>query len=163
MTDSRIPVLIVTRGLPGSGKSTWARRWVAEDTEHRAEVNRDQLRVMMHGGWAAAEPQVTVAAHAAITALLGSGISVVCSDTNLPDRRVLEFAALARRAAVAFRIENFTNVPLGVCIARDAARADKAPVGEQVIRSMYQQFLAGHDLPLATPALTGMPVAEWSF
>ena len=47
-----MPVLVITRGLPGSGKSTWARQWVSQDPAHRAEVNRDSLRLMMHGGYA---------------------------------------------------------------------------------------------------------------
>jgi hypothetical protein len=38
-----------------SGKSTWARAWVGEDPKRRAEVNRDQLREMMHGGYVDAE------------------------------------------------------------------------------------------------------------
>ena len=39
--------LVITRGLPGSGKTTYARAWVAEDREHRARVNRDDIRQML--------------------------------------------------------------------------------------------------------------------
>lgn len=38
--------LIITRDLPASGKTTWARSWVAEDPIHRTRVNRDDIRAM---------------------------------------------------------------------------------------------------------------------
>ena len=61
-----MPTLHITRGLPASGKSTWAREWVAEDPASRAEVNRDQLRLMMHGGFVNAEMQITAARDGAV-------------------------------------------------------------------------------------------------
>lgn len=36
--------LIITRGLPASGKSTFARAWVEEDPGNRVEINRDSTR-----------------------------------------------------------------------------------------------------------------------
>jgi predicted kinase len=36
--------LILTRGVPASGKSTWAKAWVEEDPLNRVRVNRDNLR-----------------------------------------------------------------------------------------------------------------------
>ena len=73
--------LIITRGLPGSGKTTWAKAQPGT-----VRVNRDELRRMMHGGhtgegWA--ERQITVAQRAQIEALLRAGVSVICDDTNL--------------------------------------------------------------------------------
>src|SRR4029453_2439326 len=58
--------LIITRGLPGSGKTTWAKAQPGT-----VRVNRDELRRMMHGGhtgegWA--ERQITVAQRAQIDA-----------------------------------------------------------------------------------------------
>ena len=38
--------LIITRGLPASGKSTWAKQWVLEDPEHRVRINQDDIRLM---------------------------------------------------------------------------------------------------------------------
>ena len=39
--------LILTRGIPGSGKSTWAKAWVAENPERRVRLNWDDMRNMM--------------------------------------------------------------------------------------------------------------------
>ena len=142
--------LIITRGLPGSGKSTWARTWVAEDPTGRAEVNRDQLRQMLHGRYVAdAEKQVTAARDAAITALLRRGVNVVCSDTNLPQRTARDLARVARLAGADVQVQDFTDVPVDECVRRDAAR--DTPVGEAVIRDKYARFLAGRVLPLPFP------------
>src|SRR5690554_5061653 len=82
-----MPQLVLTVGLPGSGKSTWAREWVAADPARRARVNRDDLRTMLRGqlvwGERDLEDQVTIVQHISIRALLLRGYSVVVDDTNL--------------------------------------------------------------------------------
>src|SRR4051812_35210260 len=117
--------LTITRGLPASGKTTWAR-----EQRHLVRINRDDLRRMMHGGRVAddqlrgrAEKEVTTAHHAAVEALLRAGSSVVCDDTNLRGRVVREFADLAARCGARFTVRDFTDVPLEECIRRDTLRA----------------------------------------
>lgn len=39
--------IILTRGIPGSGKSTWAKTWVAESPETRIRLNWDDMRNML--------------------------------------------------------------------------------------------------------------------
>lgn len=46
-----IKKLILTRGIPGSGKSTWAKAWVAEDPEYRIRLNWDDMRNMLGPYW----------------------------------------------------------------------------------------------------------------
>ena len=46
-----IDKIILTRGIPGSGKSTWAKQFVAEDPEHRIRLNWDDMRNMMGPYW----------------------------------------------------------------------------------------------------------------
>ena len=41
--------MMIVRGLPGSGKSTFAKRWVAQDPENRVRVSRDDLRYQLYG------------------------------------------------------------------------------------------------------------------
>jgi hypothetical protein len=72
-------VLRITRGLPASGKSILAMKWVAEDPANRARVNRDDLRAMLHDGvylGRDTEVHVRAARDALLTALLGAGAAL---------------------------------------------------------------------------------------
>lgn len=136
-----MPTLTITRGLPGSGKTTWAK------AQPRAvRVNRDELRRMMHGGWTGDGPeevQVTLAQRAAVEALLRKGVDVICDDTNLRPKTVRELAELGAECGASVVVKDFTHVSLETCLERDASRAEGERVGEAVIRRMYEQYLSG--------------------
>lgn len=144
--------LVITRGLPASGKTTYARDWVAKDRQNRARVNRDDIRQMadfgvyVHG---ATEQRVLAIRNASIKALLQRGVSVVCDDTNLPNRTVRDLVDMAVRCKAEWRIQNFTDVEPKVCRVRNALRNDKRPLDESVIDDMYMRYLHGRVLPLA--------------
>ncbi|MFC6081042.1 phosphatase domain-containing protein [Sphaerisporangium aureirubrum] len=143
---------IICRGLPASGKTTWARAWVADAPGARARVNRDDIRAAIHNGAhidGVTEPRVRAVRDAQILALLTAGSDVVLDDTNLSDDTVRHLADLARSAGAGVHLQDFTNVPLQVCIDRDAARDPR--VGEDVIRGMHTRYLHGRDLPLPMP------------
>lgn len=135
------PTLLITRGLPGSGKTTLARELVKADPENLVRVNRDDLREMLHGGrlgteWQ--EEQVTIAQHAQVAALLRSGVSVIADDTNLPDSSVESWRRLAAECGADLRVIDLRAVSVEVCVARDADRgkAGGRRVGEKAIREM---------------------------
>jgi predicted kinase len=149
-----MPTLIITRGLPASGKTTRARAWVAEDPARRCRVNRDDVRAMMHAGRLGTpdqERQVTVLRDAAVAALLRKGVDVICDDTLLPARHARDLRRVAQLASAGFQVWDMTDVPLQVCIERDAARTWPAFVGEPVIRDMWTRFLRGQRYPLPLP------------
>lgn len=149
-------VLVITRGLPASGKTTWAQAWVAEGSGRRVRVNRDDLRHMLFGAyWGltyAQEETVTTAQHAAVRAALLSGESVVVDDTNLRAKHARALLDIAVDADADWFVQDFTSVPLDVCIARDASRAAGGVrnVGVEVIRRMHAKYL-GRPLPPVAP------------
>lgn len=145
--------LIITRGLPASGKSTWARAWVAEDRENRVRVNRDDLRKMLDDGEfvkGVTEKRVLAARDAMIRQFLGYGYEVVVDDTNLPMRVARDLKKLADKAGAEFEIMEFTDVDVNLCIHRDAMRDEKT-VGGNVILDMHQRYLKGRETWLQWP------------
>lgn len=140
-----MPELIVTRGVPASGKSTWALEWIAEDPEHRCRVNRDGLRDALYGKPAPLdryqEEAISVAQRASVEAMLRGGVSVVVDDTHVREQYVRRWERLAYSIdAVDFRVnEVFREVPVQVCIDRDAARSARGErsVGPVVIGDMH--------------------------
>lgn len=137
--------LIITRGLPGSGKTTRARAWIAEDPEGRARINRDDLRHNMFGvywglTWAQ-EQTVTVAQHAAARALLGAGKDVVIDDTHLRLRNARAWADMAVELGAEFEVWE-CDADADECVRRDLARIElgQRGVGEMVIRELAQRY-----------------------
>jgi predicted kinase len=150
MEDLYVTRLLITRGLPASGKTTFARKL----QPMVVRVNRDDLRVLLHGRrlftqWA--EGQVTVVQRAMVETLLRAGASVIVDDTNLRPQRVREWAELAARFHAGFEVHDFTDVPLAECLRRDAARPAEEQVGEAGIRRMFDRYLKNKSLPLPIP------------
>lgn len=151
--------LVITRGLPASGKTTWAKDWVAKNVHGRTRVNRDDLRAMIHNGEyvkGVTEQTILKARDVLIASFLRRGLDVVCDDTNLPSGTVRDLMKIAASTGAEVEIVDMTDVPLETCIERDAKRYDganpRACVGEQVIRDMDARYLHGK-LPLPVPVL----------
>jgi predicted kinase len=147
--------LIITRGLSGSGKTTWAKDFCAGDPGFRVRVNRDDLRGMLFGGYVhghAFEQMVTRIQQDSIRGLLQAGRTVVADDTNLALKHARQFSKLAFEEGAEFDvIDHFLQVPLEECIARDAARPAEKRVGADVIRNQYQRFGVQRGLPPVPP------------
>jgi predicted kinase len=142
--------LLITRGLPASGKTTFAHKL----QPGVVRVNRDDLRRMLHGQrlftqWA--EGQVTRVQRATVEALLRAHADVIVDDTNLRAKTVREWAELAARFHATFEVHDFTDVPLEECLRRDAGRPEQDRVGAAAIRRMHERYLAGKNLPLSVP------------
>jgi predicted kinase len=153
--------LILTRGLPASGKSTFAVEWVREDPTWRIRVNRDDLRAMTHGEFVLdrmREDTLTTGQAALVTALLQAGQQVIVDDTNLTARFVKEWLRIAQRTGAEVEFVDF-ETPLEECLRRNKARADAGGrfVPEDVIRGYASRFMRKGKLP-APPTLD--PVLE---
>jgi predicted kinase len=150
--EGNLLVLVLTRGLPASGKTMWARWWVAQDLNHRARINRDDLRLLMHDGASYQWPQeqaVTHASHAAVKALLSAGISVVVDDMNLRARYVRTWREIAADHGATVQILDL-DVDVEECVRRDNHRNfdGERSVGEQFIRETAAKFYRhGHLVP----------------
>ena len=147
--------LIVTQGLPGSGKTTRALAWVAKDPTGRARVGTDGIVDMIRppmpyeqieaAGLGLQIDRVEQAAvHGTIAGLLAAGVDVVCDDTNLLPRHLEALRELADRCRAGFEVWDLTHVDVATCIARDAQRARDGgrQVGAAQIRAKHRIWLA---------------------
>ena len=132
--------LIICRGLPASGKSTWAKQWVLEDPEHRVRINQDDIRLMLGKYWVPSrEKLVQEIQFDAIIEALNREFDVVIDNTNLNNKVLDQFNRLIKTFEdYEIEYKDFFDTPLSICIERDKNR--DLQVTEKVIRSFYNNY-----------------------
>jgi predicted kinase len=137
--------LIVTVGIPNSGKTTWAERMVDTGVAGRVvNVNRDDLRLEMFdrkksdkGKWKH-EAEVVAERNRRIEEALAQGKTVISSDTNFSAHHMEYFKQLAKKHGAVFEKKYF-YIPVSEAEERDAKRPDG--VGPKVIRRFWRDHI----------------------
>jgi predicted kinase len=162
-----VPTLYLTRGLPASGKTTWARALVASRRPGRiVRVNRDDLRrSMVDPDYAApvdaVERVISAAERRLVQGMLQDGVDVVVDATNLRAAVARSWLALAEECGAEWHVEDVV-ADLEDCVRRDAARPERERVGEERLRDLHARFVdptTGRLAPLAPPRRP-LPEAE---
>lgn len=124
------------KGLPSSGKSTYAKELVAQGYKR---VNKDDLRAMIDDGkWSRErEKLIKICEYEQVILHIKNGYNVVVDDTNFGYEDY--WKKLAEEYNVEFEIK-FFDTPVMECVARDAKRGEKS-VGAKVIFGMYDKYL----------------------
>lgn len=134
--------LTILRGLPGSGKSTWARKHVDSNT---VIVSLDGLREMMAGGRQAwhetMNPQLNRIlvrqAHTIISDLLAKGVNVISDSQHVNPRFCVNEVQIAVRHKA--HVETMTfNTSLDVLLERNQTRPENDRVPEEYLRTQYE-------------------------
>jgi predicted kinase len=139
--------VILTVGIPASGKTTWARQHVKEHGNTMI-VSRDDIREAMGVASGEAEQAVTLVHRAQMEGAFAAGMDVIVADTNINPK--------FRKALIKFCHEHAQDVhvkvfPIGLdeAILRDSKRIDK--VGADVVtkfwNDMQSQSLRDDTLP----------------
>lgn len=146
-------MILLLKGLPASGKSTWALDKVSKDRTF-IRINKDDLRAMCHHGkWdSKREAHVLAMRDAMVEAALERGLNPIVDDTNLHPKHERRMREIAKKFKTTVEVRVFA-VDVETCIERDAQRSK--PVGENVIRRMYRDFLQ----PQPQPQNTSLPPA----
>ena len=134
--------LLVLRGLPASGKSTWARAVVAAYPPGViARINNDELCEMLFGdphsgGPAVGEGLVRIRSELVASLLAIPDVRMVIMDnTNLSTRTVAGLAQDAIECGATLVVDDrFLAVPVEECLRRNAARP--RPVPDDVMERM---------------------------
>jgi predicted kinase len=143
-----MPKLIMCKGLPASGKTTWARTEVRRaPTNSIKRVNKDDLRAMLDDGqWSKGNEQLVLDIRDFIVEQsLIAGKHVIVDDTNLAPKHEDWLRKLAKKHGAVFHIQDFTHIDKDECIKRDATRL--GGVSEKVIHDMWKKFLAKDEVP----------------
>lgn len=135
--------LYLIPGLPGSGKTTYAKQ-MQSIAPGLVRVNKDDLRGMLHDGQYSKQNEQLVRSMSIeiIMQALGSGDDVVVDDAGLMDpekRKVYEQIAVDWGAEVIV-IQDCMAITVEECIERDRQRANG--VGEAVIRQFAHRYLS---------------------
>lgn len=143
--------LIICRGLPASGKTTWAKEWVMEDPEHRVRINLDDIRSMLGKYWVPArEPVVSAIQQEAILAAMNFGVDIVIDNTNLNKKVVDDYIKVANKFKYLVEYKDFFNISLGECLRRNVIRNASLPkdaqIADTVIVGMYERYKDTYNL-----------------
>jgi len=132
--------VILTRGLPGSGKDTWAEAEIKKAPNSYKRVNKDLLRKMLDAQSHSEDMEkfIKKVRDSIIMLAIAEGKHIIVSDTNLSPKHENHIRQLVHGKAEVV-IKDFTDVPVEECIRRDLKRFDS--VGAKVIMDMYNQFL----------------------
>lgn len=142
--------LILCRGIPASGKSTYAKAWVFAGP-NRVRVNRDDIRFQLYGtyhGGVINEDTVTQVEDAIVKTALSKGNSVIVDDTNIAQKYVKRLAAIGHAAGVSVSVKQF-DIDLAEALRRNAARQRQVP--EDVIKTMLNRLRSSGPVDVSGP------------
>ena len=133
--------LIITKGLPASGKSSWADEYIKENPNF-VKIEKDQIRknggLFKDGRYVhkrGDESIVLKERDRLVREAFKQGKSVISSDTNLVQKHITQLANIAKQNKAKVEIKSFLDVPIKDLIERDKNR--EGSVGEQVVRKMF--------------------------
>jgi len=130
----------ILRGLPASGKTTWAKEKLKEGNWKR--VNKDDLRAMIDDGkWSGKnEKFILKLRDTIILEALGSKYNVIVDDTNFEEKHVERIKKIVNVLSIDVKVQvKDFKVELDECIKRDLVRPNS--VGEKVIKGMYNKYI----------------------
>lgn len=133
--------VVITIGLPASGKSQLARKLAAASEGTIREVTKDELRELEQApqGRRAKERWVVAQRDRNVLEALQDEASIIVHDTNFNPAHARQLGRIADAAGVRKVALDFTSVSVDECVRRDARRSQH--VGSEVIWRMWQEHL----------------------
>lgn len=142
-----MPKIILCRGIQGSGKTTWAKKWAEEDPEHRVRWNNDDFRRMLGKYWVPKREAIISSTELHfIDEAMCRGYDIVIDNMNLNPKyyefikKIIEDFNYMVTDSEQYILEfkDFFDVSLEECIERDSKRPNS--VGEEVIKATYEKY-----------------------
>lgn len=155
--------IILLKGLPGSGKSTWRKEFIRQNPKW-VYTNKDEIRRNLRlikgiagDGWnKSLEKDVEEIEYNVVVQYLSGGHNIIIDNTHLDPRHEEKYRKLAIAWYGDFEVK-FFDVPLEECLRRNALREGEARVPEEAIRNMYNKWL--RPKPISPPKIPGLDYA----
>lgn len=138
--------IIITQGLPASGKSTWAKDMCRKNNDF-LRVNKDDIRAMLSLPFSTElEKTVLKIRNTVIEEAMNKGKSVIVDDTNLNPVHINDISKMVALHNTYFndyyQVEvKYFDVALKEAIRRDSERTGSAHVGKDVIEKMFNNYI----------------------
>lgn len=147
--------IIFLRGIPGSGKSTWARKFIKNNSKTWVIINRDSIRDMLGNYWVPErEKLVTFLEKESIVDSLSLGFNVIVDATNFNKKSVANIldyinwhktnfnGDLLDVSNIDVEFKDF-DISLEKAIRRDFWRGltGGRKVGKKVIKDFYNKYV----------------------
>ena len=139
--------IILTQGIQGSGKSTWAKQWVEEDPINRVRWNNDDCRKMCGPYWIPErEDFLSHIRNNFILQAMQNKKDIVIDDMNLNPKTIEHYNMVvihyndSKKPEDQYVLEfkNFFSTSVEECIRRDSLRPN--PIGEKVIKDTFNKY-----------------------
>jgi predicted kinase len=142
--------LIITRGLPCAGKSTFAKEYIKKK-KNFIIIEKDMIRKELFGDhidqYIFSRQSECLVVHTQFERIIHNlrmGKNVIVANTHLDDRLLGVFKQIASILKVKMIIKDFRNVPLDICIKRDERRKARTMVDVNIgIRELYNKYING--------------------
>ena len=133
--------IILTVGIPASGKSTWAKSEIAKDPSNWVRINNDDIRSMFNGSVYSFEYEkiITSSRNILIKECLKKNKNIIIDNVNSNKRHFEDVLKLAKASGKEVLVmEKPFYIELEDAILRDSQRT--ASVGKEVIKKFYNDL-----------------------
>ena len=133
---------IITCGIPGSGKSFWAKAELKKDPGNWVRVNRDDIRATMFNSVRSeSNEKITMSVrNFMITEALKKGKNVISDDTNLNKRNFNDFVELVKDIGIdCMVLEKPFYVDFATAKERNSLRTGSARVPDNVMDDFWKK------------------------
>lgn len=141
MENKNTQKLRVYRGLPASGKSTEAKKWVEEDPDFRIRIDKDEIRRQLYGkSWGFSQMQsdmIDATELAMVETAVKAGMSVAIASQNLEAGRMSQWYKVGLQYGIEVEVENLEH-HVDTLLSRNCTRLYQVP--DHVIREGYKKY-----------------------